>query len=83
MDAHAHVRTDLDAILSGEVVESVEKHLNEEADIFVDAHAGAQTKLDDVLSGAVTEGKDLKESYRRTVSRGSSLVDNPLFVDFD
>jgi hypothetical protein len=83
MDAHAHVRTDLDAILSGEVVESIEKHLNEEADIFVDAHAGAQTKLDDVLSGAVTEGKDLKESYRRTVSRGSSLVDNPLFVDFD
>jgi hypothetical protein len=182
MDAHAHVRTDLDAILSGEVVESVEKPLEEaaDADIFMDAHAGVKTKLDDILSGEVTEDfneetdkrfqevhydemafidvtgsgaqqkalenaakKDgftgqlfyeadslfknvlkasdevgdngmvtlytadndheyncpelaarpnveiklidnkLKESYRRTTSRGSSLVDNELFVDFD
>lgn len=98
MDAHAHVRTDLDAILSGEVVESVEKPLEEatEADVFMDAHAGVKTKLDDVLSGAVVESKDteetcetdcdkedLKESYRRTVSRGNVLVDNELFVDFD
>ena len=30
-----------------------------------------------------TEAKKLEESYRRTVSRGSSLVDNPLFIDFD
>lgn len=85
MDAHAHVRTDLDAILSGEVVESVEKPLEEatEGDVFIDAHAGVKTKLDDVLSGEITEEKDLKESYRRTVSRGTSLVDNPLFVDFE
>lgn len=67
-----------------------------DGDIFMDVHAGAKTKLDDILSGAVTESKDveeaceadcdregLKESYRRTVSRGSTLVDNPLFVDFD
>lgn len=87
LDAHAHVRTDLDAILSGEVVESVEKSLEEaaEADIFMDAHAGVKTKLDDVLSGAITEAKELKlkESYRRTVPRGASLIDNDLFVDFD
>jgi hypothetical protein len=30
-----------------------------------------------------TEVKKLKESYRRTVSRGNTLVDNELFVDFD
>lgn len=162
VDAHAYVHTDLDAILSGKVVESVEKSLNEEADIFMDAHAGAKTKLDDVLSGVMSEDlvdndeedyavtyrvkswpknksttveftasskeealdtfweyvldpesydegepvlsesdfeildlkgtsscdecyktKNLKESYRRTTSRGSSLVDNELFVDFD
>ena len=85
MDAHAHVRTDLDAILSGEVVESIEKPLEEatESDIFMDAHAGVKTKIDDVLSGEIAEEKELKESYRRTVSRGKSLVDNPLFVDFD
>lgn len=79
MDAHAHVRTDLDAILSGEIAESVEEPLEEEADIFMDAHAGVKTKLDDVLSGE----EDLKESYRRTVSRGNVLVDNELFVDFE
>lgn len=98
MDAHAHVRTDLDAILSGEVVESVEKPLEEDADLFMDAHAGVKTKLDDVLSGEITEcaksneacntykasnKKELTESYRRTISRGATLVDNELFVDFD
>ena len=83
MDAHAHVRTDLDAILSGEVVESVEESLEEDTDLFMDAHAGVKTKLDDVLSGEIAEEKELKESYRRTVSRGASLVDNELFVDFD
>lgn len=92
IDANAHVRTDLDAILSGEVVESVEKHINEDADLFIDANAAVKTNIDDVLSGKITEVKDLnelydknelKESYRRTVSRGTSLVDNPLFVDFD
>lgn len=97
-DAHANVKTDLDAILSGEVVESVEKPLEEAADsdMFMDAHAGVKTKLDDVLSGAVVESKeaeescetdcikeDLTESYRRIVSRGALLNDNELFVDFD
>lgn len=81
MDAHAHVRTDLDTILSGEVVESVEKSLEEDADPFMDAHAGAKSNLDDVLSGKITE--NLKESYRRTVSRGATLVDNELFIDFE
>jgi hypothetical protein len=80
MDAHAHVRTDLDAILSGEVVESVEKPLEEDADLFIDAHAGVKTNLDDVLSG---EANELTESYRRTVSRGKTLIDNELFVDFE
>lgn len=83
MDAHAHVRTDLDAILSGEVSESIEKPLEEDTDLFVDAHAGVKTKLDDVLSGEIIEAKELNESYRRTISRGASLVDNELFVDFD
>lgn len=180
MDAHAGVRTDLDAILSGEMVESVGKALEEDARLFMDAHAGVKTKLDDILSGEVTEDLEeetdkrfqevrydemafiditgsgaqqkaledaakrdgftgqlfyeanslfknvlkasdevgdngmvtlytadndheyncpelatrpnvkiklidnkLKESYRRTTSRGSSLVDNELFVDFD
>jgi hypothetical protein len=79
MDAHAHVGTDLDAILSGEVAESMEKPLEEAVDLFMDAHAGVETKLDDVLSGA----NELHESYRRTVSRGKALTDNELFVDFD
>jgi hypothetical protein len=79
MDAHAHVRTDLDAILSGEIAESVEEPLEEEADLFIDAHAGVKTNLDDVLSGEET----LTESYRRTVARGNKLVDNELFVDFE
>jgi hypothetical protein len=79
MDAHAHVRTDLDAILSGEIAESIEEPLEEEADLFMDAHAGVKTNLDDVLSGE----EELKESYRRTVSRGKSLVDNELFIDFE
>jgi hypothetical protein len=55
MDAHAHVRTDLDAILSGEMIESVEKPLEEDTDLFMDAYAGVETKLDDILSGAITE----------------------------
>lgn len=83
MDAHANVTTDLDAILSGEVVESIEKCLEEDFDIFIDAHANIDTKLDDVLSGAITEEKNLKESYRRIVSKGTALVDNELFIDFD
>ena len=102
MDAHAFVRTDLDAILSGAVIESVKKPVEEDvdADVFLDAHAGIKAKLDDVLSGAVTEGKtsetaeedsevvrqkgkSVNESYRRVVSRGKTLVDNELFVDFD
>lgn len=81
MDAHANVRTDLDAILSGEVVESVEMSLEEDndSDLFVDAHADVKTNLDNILSG----NGGLKESYRRTVSRGKTLVENELFVDFD
>lgn len=88
MDAHAFVKTDLDAILSGAVIESVKKPVEEDvdADVFLDAHAGIKAKLDDVLSGAVVEStdKELTESYdRRTVARGNTLVDNELFVDFE
>lgn len=88
MDAHAFVKTDLDAILSGAVIESVKKPVEEDvdADIFLDAYAGVKAKLDDVLSGAVVESadKELTESYdRRTVARGKTLVDNELFVDFE
>jgi hypothetical protein len=78
MDAHAHVRTDLDAILSGEVVESIEETLEEDTDLFVDAHANVNTELDAILAG---EG--LKESYRRIVSRGKELADNEFFIDFE
>jgi hypothetical protein len=78
MDAHAHVRTDLDAILSGAVVESIEETLEEDTDLFVDAHANVNTELDAILAG---EG--LKESYRRTVSRGKELADNEFFIDFE
>lgn len=85
MDAHANVRTDLDAILSGEVTESFEKSLEEatEDDIFVDAHANVKTKLDNVLSGPASKSRKIKESYRRTVFRGNTLVDNEFFVDFE
>lgn len=93
-DAHANVRTDLDAILSGEIIENLETSLEEEfEDIFVDAHAAVDTKVDDIISGNNIELEDLedsniketnlKESYRRTVSRGNALVDNELFVNFD
>ena len=87
MDAHANVRTDLDAILSGEFVESIKESLEEDtdADIFIDAHANVKTDLDDILAGDIDEScsTKLKESYRRTVSRGAELTDNELFVDFD
>lgn len=83
MDAHAHVRTDLDAILSGEILEDINDAAEElvEEDIFLDAHAGMNGNLDKVLSG--DEALPLQESYRRTVSRGKTLVDNDLFVNFD
>lgn len=35
------------------------------------------------INRAKTHSHKLKESYRRTVSRGASLVDNELFVDFN
>jgi hypothetical protein len=80
MDVHAHVGTDLDAILSGEVMEALEEtSLEEDADVFMDAHAGEEDILDDLLSGV----SKLQESYRRTVSRGKTLTENELFVDFD
>lgn len=68
------------------------KDLNEAAgmSLFMDAHAGVATDLDAILSGAMDEDyqKSLKhkpvvESYRRIVSRGKSLLENELFVDFE
>lgn len=60
-------------------------------DIFIDAHANVKTDLDAILSGSMDEScnkvseesDNLKESYRRIVSRGAVLVDNDLFVDFE
>lgn len=59
-------------------------------ELFIDAHAGVNTDLDAILSGAMDEDyqKSLKhkpvvESYRRIVSRGKSLLENELFVDFE
>jgi hypothetical protein len=83
MDAHAGVRNNLDDILSGAFIESVKKPLEEDVDIFMDVHASEKTKLDDILSGNIEESKELKESYRRIVSRGKTLLENELFVDFN
>jgi hypothetical protein len=80
MDAHAGVKNNLDDILSGAFVESVNETVTEDADIFVDANAHETAKLDDILSGKTD---NLKESYRRTISRGKSLLENELFVDFE
>ena len=79
IDAHARIRTDLDAILSGEIVESVKKSFEEDSDLFMDAHAGVKTNLDDILSNK----EELNEHYRRITSRGATLVENELFIDFD
>lgn len=81
-DAHAHANTDLDAILSGDMEESL---VESRGDFFRDAHAGVKTDLDGILSGGMDESfeEPLTEAFRRTVSRGRSLVDNELFVDFD
>lgn len=72
MDAHAHVGTDLDAILSGEMIESIEKTLEEatDSDVFMDAHAGVKTKLDDVLSGRMEESVENTDNIKgvRTVT---------------
>ena len=80
MDAHANVRNNLDDIISGAFIESVDKSLEEDTSVFVDANANEPANLDDILSGTTDK---LKESYRRTTSRGKSLLENELFVDFD
>jgi hypothetical protein len=83
VDAHAGIRNNLDDILSGAVIESTTKRLGESTNVFVDAHASKSTKLDDILSGKAAKRETVNESYRRTVSRGKTLVENDLFVDFD
>lgn len=83
MDAHANIRSNLDDILSGAFIESVKGSLEADTDVFMDRHADEEDKLDDLLSGNMEESKKLKESYRRIVSCGKSLVENELFVDFD
>jgi hypothetical protein len=55
-DAHAHVNTDLDAILSGEFMEALTEDRGE---TFRDAHAGVNTDLDAILGGEVTEDFNL------------------------
>ena len=138
-DLHAGIHTDLDAILSGSVDESLTEEINAPNIVFIDitgsntyqkeleaaaiedGHEGKadwyytkDTYFSDVLSYA-SQGKPvffytadddytyncpeladmdnvtikqikprfIKESYRRTVSRGLDFVDNELFVDFD
>ena len=80
IDAHAGVKNKLDAILSGAVIEAIDNTLEEESEEFVDLHANETADLDDILSG---NSKDLNESYRRTVSRGKSFLENELFIDFE
>lgn len=56
-----------------------------DSNLFIDKHENIKTDLDDILSGGMDESltNGLTESYRRTVSRGNSLVNNELFIDFD
>lgn len=77
------------------LTESADTDLKEsnEPELFRDAHANVKTDLDAILSGRMEEAgceiekavetDGLKESYRRTVSRGNTLVNNELFVDFE
>lgn len=53
------------------------------SELFRDAHANVKTDLDAILSGGVMESVEKEEPYRRIVSRGNTLADNELFVDFD
>ena len=138
IDAHAGVKTDLDAILSGAMDEDYQKSLTESTeelesklvDLFWD---GIKGYTSDVWFDSSTDEKEeilwqaleqigepvdeeyakeifwmwadgleedsfvsfdsfdeacrpdsqLKEAYRRIVSRGKSLVENELFVDFE
>lgn len=67
-----------------EKFEETEKLEESGSDLFVDGNADVPTTaLDDILSGNITEENELTESYRRTVHRGNTLVNNELFVDFD
>ena len=56
-----------------------------DSNLFIDKHENIKADLDDILSNGIDESltNELTESYRRTVSRGNSLVDNELFIDFD
>ena len=62
IDAHANVRSNLDDILSGAFIESINNPLEEDADIFIDMHANEKNKLDNILSGNIAESKELTES---------------------
>jgi hypothetical protein len=61
-----------DPTTAGTVVESTEKSLEDTSK--------AEVPGDDCIG---SKTKKLKESYRRTISRGATLIDNELFVDFD
>ena len=131
-DLHAHVHTDIDAILSGSTNESLKEDIIDDLtvalttpgtwgvefvgedcicfdseadareyfeslsadDIYADSEGIELFKVIDSEGNTETvdcisiydeslKAKGLKESYRRTVSRGASLNDNELFVDFD
>jgi hypothetical protein len=57
------------------VIKTFEAHLSK-------LKAG-HTDLDAILSGGVMESVEKEEPYRRIVSRGNTLADNELFVDFE
>jgi hypothetical protein len=113
-DAHAHITTDIDAIISGQVIESadialVEHHHPELEDWYCDEcgkkmdyetmqpyyndeydqeeliclDCQAKLRRAGLFESRNKRNRRIKESYRRIVSRGKTLIDNDLFVDFE
>ena len=54
---------------------------------FSDVYLNGEVPKEEIVQvldfGKKSESKNLKESYRRIISRGKNLVNNDLFVDFD
>ena len=56
----------------------------DDRDIMLEAEKSEEEPVQEQMPVVeLSEGTDLKESYRRTVSRGAILVENELFVDFN
>lgn len=87
-DAHARVTTDLDAILSGGIEEALEtaeaaKEVDTKENKPADVVEAKNNEKVSAVKDATKTKANMTESYRRITSRGASLNDNPLFVDFD